>query len=393
LRLRAVMNAVRAAALFGAAALACACAEKRAGAVDSEPPSAQSKTEALDTTLAGIDRGRRNAIVVASERVEPAVVTVSVLRAQLVERPVFQDEFFFPFRGMRQRFWQRVQGLGSGVIVGRDGTIITNFHVVKGAQTIKITLPDGREFGAKYLGGTELYDLAVLEMEIDGAEIPIAPLGDSKDLMIGEWAIAIGNPFGYLLDDTEPTVTVGVISATSRDVMIETNRVTIYKDMIQTDAAINPGNSGGPLVNALGEVIGINTFILSRSGGSQGIGFAIPIDTVRRVVAEIKAHGQVREVWVGVQVQEIPASLAESLELDSTAGVIVASVDRGSPAEKAGIRRGDVIRKIGDNTIADFEDAKRALYGMMVDDVIDFVIQRGNAKPETATLRLVERSE
>jgi serine protease Do len=283
--------------------------------------------------------------------------------------------------------------LGSGVIVDGKGMIVTNYHVVKGAQQIKITLPDGREFGAKYLGGTELYDLAVLELEAGGAEIPVAPMGGSEDLMIGEWVIAIGNPFGYLLDDTQPTVTVGVVSATSRDVMIETNRVTIYKDMIQTDAAINPGNSGGPLVNALGEVIGINTFILSRSGGSQGIGFAIPIDTVQRVMNEIKEHGVVREVWVGVQVQEIPAALAESLDLDSTSGVIVATVDRGSPAEKAGIQRGDVIRKIGDNNIVDFDDAKRALYGMMVDDVVDFVVQRGNAKPEKATLRLVERKE
>jgi S1-C subfamily serine protease len=130
---------------------------------------------------------------------------------------------------------------------------------------------------------------------------------------------------------------------------------------------------------------------LSRSGGSQGIGFAIPIDTVQRVMSEIKNHGVVREVWVGVQVQEIPAALAESLDLDSTSGVIVASVDRGSPADKAGIERGDVIRKIGDNTIADFDDAKRALYGMMVDDVVEFVVQRGNAKPITATFRLVER--
>ncbi len=383
---------IAAAALAGAAAFSFGCGEERAGAAD-PALAADSKAAALDTTLAGIDRGRRNAIVIASERVEPAVVTVSVLRAQLVERPVFQEEFFFPFRGMRQRFWQRVQGLGSGVIVDDKGMIVTNYHVVKGAQQIKITLPDGREFGAKYLGGTELYDLAVLEMEAGGADLPVAPMGGSEDLMIGEWVIAIGNPFGYLLDDTQPTVTVGVVSATSRDVMIETNRVTIYKDMIQTDAAINPGNSGGPLVNALGEVVGINTFILSRSGGSQGIGFAIPIDTVQRVMSEIKEHGVVREVWVGVQVQEIPAALAESLDLDSTSGVIVATVDRGSPAEKAGIQRGDVIRKIGDNNIVDFDDAKRALYGMMVDDVVDFVVQRGNAKPEQATLRLVERKE
>jgi len=378
--------------LFCAGALAVACEQKGAGAVD-RASSAQTQAQ-RESTLDDIDRGRRNAIVLATERVEPAVVTVSVLRAQLVEGPAFpQEEFFFPFRQMRRRFWQRVQGLGSGVIVDPKGTVITNYHVVKGAQMIKITLPDGREFGAQYLGGTELYDLAVLKLEAEGATVPSAQWGDSNDLLIGEWVIAIGNPFGYLLDDSQPTVTVGVISAKSRDVQVETNRVTIYKDMIQTDAAINPGNSGGPLVNALGEVIGINTFILSRSGGSQGIGFAIPMNTVQRVMTEIVEHGMLREVWVGVHVQEIPARLAESLDLETNAGVIVANVDKGSPADKAGIERGDVIRKIGNDTISDFEDAKRALYGMMAGDVVDVVIQRGSAAPTTTTLRLVERKE
>jgi serine protease Do len=374
-------------------ALAVACQDKNAGAVDSPADSEQAREEDREAALTDIDRGRRNAIVVATERVEPAVVTVSVLRAQLVEGPVFpQEEFFFPFRQMRRRYWQRVQGLGSGVIVDeRDATVITNYHVVKGAQVIKITLPDGREFGATYLGGTELYDLAVLKLDSGSEKIPAAPLGESSDLLIGEWVIAIGNPFGYLLDDSQPTVTVGVISAKSRDVQVGMNQITIYKDMIQTDAAINPGNSGGPLVNALGEVIGINTFILSRSGGSQGIGFAIPMNTVQRVMTEIKQHGMLREVWVGVHVQEIPASLAESLELETNAGVIVANVDKGSPADKAGIARGDVIRKIGNDVISDFEDAKRALYGMMVGDVVDVVVQRGNAQPIQTTLRLVER--
>lgn len=388
-----------AAVLLGTAALFFGCASDRAGG--DAPAEGKLQTSAVnasteaarDAALDSIDRGRRNAIVLATEKAEPAVVTVSVLRAQLVERPVFpEEEFFLPFRGMRRRFWQRVQGLGSGVIVDAGGTVLTNYHVVKGAQVIKVTLPDGRELGAEYIGGTELYDLAVLRLEKDKDPLPVAALGNSDDMMIGEWVIAIGNPFGYLLDDTEPTVTVGVVSAVNRDVQIETNRVTIYKDMIQTDAAINPGNSGGPLVNALGEVIGINTFILSRSGGSQGIGFAIPINTVRRIMTEITEHGEVREVWVGVQVQEIPASLAQSLELDSTEGVIVASVDQGSPADKAGVQRADVIRKIGASKILDFEDAKRALYGMMVGDVVEMVIQRGNGEPRKVTMKLVERT-
>jgi serine protease Do len=340
-------------------------------------------------------QGRRNAIVRASERVGPAVVTVSVLRTQLVEGPAFSPyrDFFNPFfRNLRRRYWQRVQSLGSGVLVRDDGIILTNFHVVKGAQEVKITLADGREFPARYVGGEELYDLAVLRAITDGADVPVAPLAEADDLLIGEWVIAVGNPFGYLLDDAQPTVTVGVVSATSRDILPEQeNPDTLYKDMIQTDAAINPGNSGGALVNALGDVIGINTFIFSRTGGSHGVGFAIPIGTARRVMAEILEFGEVREVWVGLRIQEIPAALAESLELKSTDGVIVASVEDGSPAARAGIRRGDVVVKIGGEWIRNFEDARRALYGVIVGDQIEFLVKRGE-KTSRHVLNLVARA-
>jgi serine protease Do len=350
-----------------------------------------------DVANAGIGAGRRTAIVRASERVGPAVVTVSILKTRLVQGRVSprHEDFFWPFfRGFRRRFLQRVESLGSGLIVHGDGIVVTNYHVVEGAQQITITLADGREYNAHYLGGSDVYDLAVLELEAGDDSLPAAPLGSSRDLLIGEWVIAIGNPFGYLLDDPQPTVTVGVVSAKARDVHAETERTSaIYKDMIQTDAAINPGNSGGALVNALGDVVGINTFIISKSGGSQGMGFAIPIDTVRRVVDEILEHGHVREVWVGVQVNDIPQALAESLELESTDGVIVSSVDRGSPAEKAGIRARDVIRKIGRDTIRDLADARRALYGTLVEDKLDFVVQRGNDPPVTRTLTLVERRD
>ena len=339
--------------------------------------------------------GRRNAIVRASERVGPAVVTVSVLKTQLVEGPAFpsrNQEFFSPFfRSLRRRYWQRVQSIGSGVLFGKEGVVITNYHVVEGAQDLHITLPDGRDFEARYLGGEELYDLAVLQVKNDGEELPQAPLAPTDDLLIGEWVIAIGNPFGYLLNDAQPTVTVGVVSAVGRDILSEReNQDTMYKNMIQTDAAINPGNSGGALVNALGEIVGINTFIFSQSGGSHGIGFAIPIGTAERVVSEILDHGEVREVWVGVRIQEIPATLAESLELESTDGVIVASVDRGSPAQKAGVERGDVIRRINGQRIQDFEDARRALYGVLVGDEVEFTILRGD-DVSLHRLKLVER--
>jgi serine protease Do len=352
---------------------------------------AQSAPEATEA----LGRGRRNALVLAAERVGPTVVTVSVLRTELVEGPAFpqQSEFFSPFfQNLRRRYWQRVQGIGSGVIVSADGVVVTNYHVVRGAQGIHITLADGREYEARYLGGEELYDLAFLRLEAAGDDLPVAPLGGSGDLLIGEWAVAIGNPFGYLLDDPHPTVTVGVISAVGRDILPEhENAETLYKDMIQTDAAINPGNSGGALVNALGEVIGINTFIFSRSGGSHGIGFAIPTRTVRRVLREILDHGKVREVWVGVRIQEIPAALAESLELASGEGVIVASVDEGSPADRAGVQRGDVIVGIAGDRIRNYDDARRALYGVMVGDEIEFAVQR-SGRESRHVLTLVGRS-
>lgn len=347
--------------------------------------------DSLDVANGELWSSRRTAVVRAAERVGPTVVTVSVLRRQLVEHWEPSRDFFSPFfRGTRRRHWQRVKGLGSGVIVRPDGVLLTNYHVVKGAEDIRITLADGREFSARYLGGEELYDLAILQLVTNGEKVPAATPGQARGLMIGEWAIAIGNPFGYLLNDTQPSVTVGVVSATSRDIISEQNSAeTLYKDMIQTDAAINPGNSGGALVNASGELIGINTFIFSKSGGSQGIGFAIPIDTALRVMQEVLDYGKVREVWVGVRIQEIPEALAESLDLDSRDGVIVASVDEGSPADKAGVQRGDVIRRIGAEPIRNYDDARRALYGVLVGDELQFVVDR-NGKSGTHHLELVE---
>ncbi len=336
--------------------------------------------------------GRRNAIVRAAEKAGPAVVTVAVLRRQLVTYYDPHQEFFSPFfRNIRPRYWQAVKGLGSGVVVRQDGIVLTNYHVVKGAQDIRITLADGREYSARYLGGAELYDLAVLQVVLDGDAIPAVELAGVDDLMIGEWVVAIGNPFGYLLDDPEPTVTVGVVSALGRDILSEReDQETLYKNMIQTDAAINPGNSGGALVNALGEVVGFNTFIFSKSGGSHGIGFAIPVGTAMRVMNEIIDYGGVREVWVGVRVQEIPEALAESLDLESRDGVIVATVEPGSPADVAGLRRGDVIRRIGDDRIRNFEDARRALYGVLVGDRLECVVER-NGETSRHRMNLVER--
>ncbi|MFN8179890.1 MAG: trypsin-like peptidase domain-containing protein [bacterium] len=349
--------------------------------------------ESRDSANDDLVWGRHNALVRAAQKAGPSVVTVSVLRTQLVEGPALgpNGDFFSPFfQNLRRRYLQRVQALGSGVIVRKDGTILTNFHVVNGAEKIKITLADGREYEGRFLGGTQLYDVAVLRADVGKDDVPVATLDKSGELEIGEWVMAIGNPFGYLLGDTQPTVTAGVVSAIRRDIHSEGTQDTLYKNMIQTDAAINPGNSGGPLVDAVGDVVGINTFIFSQSGGSVGIGFAIPIGTASRVMDEILAHGTVREVWVGVRVQEIPESLAESLDLESREGVIVASVDPGSPAEKAGVRRGDVIHSIGGERIRNFDDARRALYARLVGDRIDVVLERDGAQ-STRTLVLTEQ--
>jgi len=227
---------------------------------------------------ASISTTRRNAIVLAAEKVEPAVVSISVEMTRVVQLSPFYDEFFNSFfRDVfpRREYHEVIPKLGSGFIVNRQGYILTNHHVISDGERFFVTLSDGREFEAKLLGADRYADIAVLK--IKGKNLPYAELGDSEKLIIGEWAIAIGNPFGNLLTGPEPTVTVGVISATNRTFYPSSSDEHIYQNMIQTDAAINPGNSGGPLVNAEGKVIGINTFIVTKSGGSMGIGFGFSV--------------------------------------------------------------------------------------------------------------------
>ena len=327
---------------------------------------------------ADLSGSRRTAIVAASERASPAVVSVSVVARRLVRADpfpgMFRDEFFdrfFPPTEQRQR----IPGLGSGVIVDKAGLILTNEHVVRDAEEIRVTLTDGREFGARLLGATASYDLAVLSIE--GQNLPVAPLGDSDKLMVGEWAIAIGNPFGYLLDDPQPTVTAGVISATRRDIKSEATTTGVYKNMIQTDAAINPGNSGGPLVNAEGAVIGINTFIFTAGGGSIGVGFALPINLAKRVLQEIRTHGRVRMAWPGMNVQPVTPYLAQRLGYSEAGGLVVSRVDAGGPAATAGVQVGDRIRQVNGLVIRSVDDAQRSIYGAQVGDRLKLRIERG----------------
>src|SRR5690606_30906086 len=281
-----------------------------------------------------LDASRRTAIVTASRRVSPSVVTVNVVRREVV-RPSFFDICRL---GPVQR---EVAGLGSGFVLREDGLILTNEHVVRDAQQVVVTLPDGRDFEAEVLGVDEATDLALLR--IPANDLPVAPLGDSDELLIGEWVIAIGNPFGFLLSNSEPTVTAGVVSGLGRNIIPDRQgQRGYYLDMIQTDASINPGNSGGPLVNALGEVVGVNSSILSTSGGSEGLGFAIPINRARRIAEDILANGHVRRAWTGLEVEPAGANrFGRSRELR------VASVVPGSPAAQAGVRPGMLLESAG----------------------------------------------
>jgi len=338
-----------------------------------------------------IDATRRTAIVAAAERAGPSVVTLSVVQTRLVQTaPLpFRDEFFEPFfRDMvpQYRYKEQIPSMGSGFVISDNGYVLTNEHVVHGAEKITVILSDGRRFDGKLIGSHPQYDLAIVK--IDGKKLPVAPLGRAGDLMVGEWVIAIGNPFGFLLNDTQPSV----VSATHRQIKAQGQGGGIYKDMIQTDAAINPGNSGGPLVNAKGEVVGINTFIFTKSGGSEGIGFAIPIDAAKKVVDEIIKYGKVRNVWIGVRTWEITPYVAERLGTNDRNGLYVSVIERGSPADKAGVKVGDIIRRVNGTPIRDVDEAYRALFGANVGDTITLTVER-DGKNLTMKLLLEESTE
>lgn len=323
-----------------------------------------------------VEDSRRNAIVRAVEEAKPAVVSISATR---IEEYVLVDpfEWFFPeLRKFRRRIRRESPPwMGSGFIVSPKGYIWTNEHVVHGADKIVVHLPDGREFKAKLVGADESSDIAVLK--IKGRDLPYVKLGNSDDVIVGEWAIAIGNPFGDIIKG-EPTVTVGVISATGRNFGVQSGRV--YRNMIQTDAAINRGNSGGPLVNALGEVIGINTFIYTGSRweiGSVGIGFAIPINKAKKVAGELVEYGRVRPFWTGISVQDISdPALAEALGLERPEGVLVTGVEPGSPGDKAGLRPKDVIISVNGQHVGNTQEVRSAFADGMVGDVYKLEVLR-----------------
>jgi serine protease Do len=284
------------------------------------------------------------------------------------------ESFFMPPGAQR-----RSASFGSGVIVRDDGIILTNDHVVRDSDRIKVTLSDGRDFDAEVVGSDQVADIAVLR--IRGDNLPVAPVGTSEGLLIGEWAVAIGNPFAYQFSDAEPTVTAGVISAVGRNIVPSSQDDGFYLGMIQTDASINPGNSGGALVNALGEVIGINASIFTRSGGSEGLGFAIPIDRALRIADDLVQHGEVRRAFVGFDVEPVEADA-----WGRTRGVRIARVADGSPGDDAALEAGDRLLAANGRPLNSPLDLEAVLLDLRAGDPLELRIE---GQPRLARIEAV----
>jgi len=286
-------------------------------------------------------------------------------------------EFFKRFQGPGQGGAQEApsRGQGSGFIISADGLVLTNAHVVRNAQRVTVKLTDRREFVAKVLGSDPKTDVAVLR--IDAKDLPVVPLGNTKDLKVGEWVLAIGAPFGF-----ENSVTAGVVSAKGRSLPDDS-----FVPFIQTDVAVNPGNSGGPLFNARGEVVGINSQIYSHTGGYQGLSFAIPMETALKVKDQIVAHGKASHARLGVSVQEVNQTLAESFQLDKPEGALVSSVEPGSPAAKAGLQVGDVIRQMDSQPIVSSGDLPALIGQALPGEKVKLDVWR-QGKPVSLTAQL-----
>jgi len=310
------------------------------------------------------------------------------------ESPFGDDDgfrkFFDDFFGEIPDQEYKSMGLGSGVIIDPEGYILTNQHVVDEASKITVTLSDGRQFKGEIKGEDQRSDLAIIK--VNARNLPAVALGDSDELKIGEWVVAIGNPFGFALQNPEPTVTVGVVSALHRSLGRAISRDKDYSDLIQTDAAINPGNSGGPLVNLNGDIVGINVAIFSTSGGYQGVGFAIPINNAKRIITQLIEGKKILYGWLGVTVQDLTDELARYFGLSEKKGVLIAGVLENSPAQKAGIKEGDVITHFDEKKINNVKEMLNIVSKTEVGSKIKVTLLR-DKKPLNVTVEIGERPQ
>jgi Do/DeqQ family serine protease len=315
----------------------------------------------------------------AAQRAAPAVVSVTATRMAR-RNPHTEDPAFRRFFGERGATPQAQQvGLGSGVIVSPEGYLLTNQHVVEGADQIEVQLADGRSVRARLVGSDTETDIAVLKIELD--TLPVIVLGNVRALQVGDSVLAIGNPF-----NVGQTVTAGIVSALDRSQAGQSP----FQNFIQTDAAINPGNSGGALVTAQGELVGINTAIFSRSGGSQGIGFAIPVDTAHQVMEQLVRDGKVRRGWIGVEPRDLTPELAEGLNLPVKSGVLITGVLQDGPAAQGGLRPGDVVLKLGDKPVNNVGELFATVAALVPDSQVTLTAQRGREQIRL-NLKVAER--
>ncbi len=324
---------------------------------------AQAKSSTDNSILAKSSKAFVNVV----KKAKPAVVHIRVEKTTTMGQhrgqeyeEIFKHPFFEQFFGPYYRHQQPQQpqqrehkqrGQGSGFIISKDGFILTNNHVIEGADVIKVSLSDNREFDAILIGADPQSDVALLKIEAP-KNLPVVVLGDSDALEVGEWVIAIGNPFGL-----SQTVTVGVVSAKGRSSV----GINQYENFIQTDAAINPGNSGGPLINVRGEVVGINTALFSKTGGYMGIGFAIPVNMAKSIENQLQKQGKVTRGWLGVAIQDVDKELAESFGLKQAGGILINEVQEDSPASKAGLKQGDVIVRLNDTVLEDVSELRNKI--------------------------------
>ncbi len=349
----------------------------------------ETQAAAPPQTLVPAEAGKLSQLELSFERVAetagPSVVSITSVRVHKptgrASVPQFRsplDEFFFgePFRdhfGQSPESGRREQGLGSGFIVDASGHILTNNHVVEGADELTVHFTDDRQVKAKVVGTDPKSDLAVIKVE--GKDLKPLPFGDSDNLRVGQWVVAIGAPFGL-----EQSVTAGIVSAKGRSNV----GIVDYEDMIQTDAAINPGNSGGPLLNLDAKVVGINTAIASRSGGYQGIGFAIPISMARAIMKQLIDNGKVVRGWLGVAIQKLTPELSKSFDYKGT-GIVVADVSPGTPAAKAGIESGDIIVSLDGKEVREVSAFRNRIAQLAPGTKIELeVVRSGNSRKLTA---------